>query len=130
MDTAAAARRWAEVWTGAWPAKDVEAIVALYAESAQYRALVLREPELGTAGVRSYLEQNFAIEHDIECRFGEPLAGDDRAAVEWWASWNEAGADLTMAGVTILRFDDDGMVVDHRDYWNQSDQREQPFSGW
>jgi len=50
--------------------------------------------------------------------------------VEWWASWNEAGADLTMAGVTILRFDDAGMVVDHRDYWNESGQREQPFSGW
>ena len=48
MDTAEAARRWAEVWTGAWPAKNVEAIVALYAEGAQYRALVLREPELGT----------------------------------------------------------------------------------
>ena len=91
---------------------------------------MLREPELGSAGVRHYLEPNFAVEHDIECRFGEPLAGGDRAAVEWWAGWNEAGADLTMAGVTILRFDDDSMVVDHRDYWNQSGQREQPFSGW
>ena len=130
MDSAEAARRWAQVWTGAWPAKDVEAIVALYADGAQYRALVLREPELGTAGVRRYLEQNFAVEHDVECRFGEPFAAGDRAAVEWWASWNEAGADLTMAGVTILRFNDDGMVVDHRDYWNQSGQREQPFRGW
>ena len=35
-----------------------------------------------------------------------------------------------MAGVTILRFDSDGMVVDHRDYWNQLDRREPPFDGW
>ena len=37
--------------------------------------------------------------------------------------WTEAGADLTMAGVTILRFGADGSVVDQRDYWNQSDLR-------
>ena len=42
----------------------------------------------------------------------------------------EGGDDLTMAGVTILRFDADGMVVDHRDYWNQVDRREPPFDGW
>ena len=58
------------------------------------------------------------------------MAGGDRAAVEWWSSWIETGDDLTMAGVTILRFDADGMVVDHRDYWNQLDQREPPFDGW
>ena len=51
---------------------------------------MLRAPELGTAGVRRYLEQNFAVEHDIECRFSEPIVAGDRAAVEWWASWNEA----------------------------------------
>ena len=130
VDTADAARRWVEVWARAWPAKDVEAIVALYAHGVEYRALVLREPELGIAGVRRYLEEIFAVEHSIECRFGTPLAAGGRAAVEWWASWNEAGADLTMAGVTIVRFDVDGMVVDHRDYWNQSDQREPPFDSW
>ena len=104
--------------------------MALYADGAEYRALVLREPELGSTGVRDYLERNFAVEHDIRCRFGEPLVAGDRAAVEWWASWNEAGADLTMAGVTILRFHAGGLVIDHRDYWNQSDVREPPFSGW
>ena len=35
-----------------------------------------------------------------------------------------------MADVTIRRFDDGGMVTDHRDYWNQSDWSEQPFGSW
>ena len=130
MDVMEAARRWATVWERAWPAKDVEAIVALYADEVHYRALVLREPEVGIAGVRAYLQRTFGEEDDVECRFGQPVAGGDRAAVEWWSRWTEAGADLTMAGVTILRFDADGMVVDHRDYWNQSDRREPPFDGW
>jgi ketosteroid isomerase-like protein len=32
MDVEVAARRWAEVWSSAWPARDTEAIAALYAE--------------------------------------------------------------------------------------------------
>ena len=71
-----------------------------------------------------------AKEDAIECHFGEPVANGDRAAVEWWSSWSEGGHDLTMAGVTILRFDADDLVVDHRDYWNQLDRREPPFDGW
>ena len=118
------------MWQSAWASKDVEAIVALYADSARYRALVLRDPELGLAGVRAYLTRTFGEEGAIECRFGVPVVGDDRAAVEWWAGWTEDGEDLTMAGVTMLRFDEDGLVVDHRDYWNQSDRREPPFEGW
>jgi hypothetical protein len=130
VDVQELARRWASVWERAWPAKDVEAIAALYAEGARYRALVFREPDLGLDGVRGYLRRNFAAEDDIECRFGEPVAAGRRAAVEWWAGWVEEGRRLTMAGATLLRFDGDGLVVDHRDYWNEVDGREPPFAGW
>ena len=54
----------------------------------------------------------------------------DRTAVEWWGSWVEAGMQLTLAGVTVLRLDVDGKVIDHRDYWNQVDGREPPYPGW
>ena len=125
-----AARRWAETWNRAWAEKDVEAIASLYAEDALYRALVFREPDRGVEGVRRYLRENFAVEDDVECWFGEPIATGDRAAVEWWATWVEDGQRLTLAGATILRFDDEGRVVDHRDYWNQVERREPPFAGW
>jgi hypothetical protein len=58
------------------------------------------------------------------------VAAGDRAAVEWWASWLESGEPVTLAGVTVLRFDADGLVVDHRDYWNEVDRREPPYGGW
>jgi predicted SnoaL-like aldol condensation-catalyzing enzyme len=130
MDVESAARHWAEVWSRAWPARVTEAIAALYSQHASYRALAFRDPDLGLTGVRRYLNENFAVEEGVECRFGEPIASGDRAAVEWWASWVEAGQQLTLAGVTILRFDRDGKVVDHRDYWNQVERREPPYSGW
>jgi ketosteroid isomerase-like protein len=130
MDAKEAAQRWKETWERAWPARDVEAIASLYADQALYRALVFREPDRGIAGVRRYLEENFAVEEEIECWFGEPIAAGDRAAVEWWATWIEEGRRLTLAGATLLRFDADGQVVDHRDYWNEVERREPPFEGW
>lgn len=130
VDVAAAARRWAEVWTRCWPAQDPEPIVALYAEGAKYRALAFREPDLGLSGVHRYLTENFEVEEGVECWFGEPLVDGNRATVEWWASWTENGEPVTLAGATVLRFDDDGQVVDHRDYWNQQARRSPPYAGW
>jgi hypothetical protein len=54
----------------------------------------------------------------------------ERAAVEWWASWVEDGAELTLAGATVLRFDDEGRVVEHLDYWVETQGRLLPFAGW
>ncbi|HEY7206946.1 MAG TPA: nuclear transport factor 2 family protein [Gaiellaceae bacterium] len=130
MDAETAARRWATTWERAWAARDVEPIVALYDDSIAYRALAFREPDLGLAGVRRYLEENFGLETEIECRFGEPVVQGDRAAVEWWASWIESGRTLTLAGSTFLRFDENGQIVDHRDYWNEAEGREPPYPGW
>ena len=130
MDAETAARRWAEVWKTAWPARDTDAIAALYSDEASYRALAFREPDLGLTGVRRYLDVNFAVESEIECWFGEPVVSGDRAAVEWWGTWVERGQRLTLAGASVLRFDDDGKVVDHRDYWNEVERREPPYEGW
>jgi hypothetical protein len=126
----ALARRWAQTWTRAWPEKDVTAIASLYAEAATYRALVFREPDLGVTGVRRYLTVNFGVEENVECWFGDPIASGDRAAIEWWATWIENGQRLTLAGASVLRFGSDGLIVDHRDYWNQVEHREPPFQGW
>ena len=130
MDVQAAARRWAAVWSEAWPKRDIDAIVALYADSTVYRALPFREPDRGLVGDRRYLNPTFAVEDEIECRFGDPIVAGDRAAVEWWASWIERGEQLTLAGVSVLRFDPDGNVVDHRDYWNEIERLEPPYAGW
>jgi len=130
LDAEAAARRWRDTWARAWPERDVEAIAALYADPVPYRALAFREADIGVAGVRRYLEREFGVEEEIECRFGDPVVGGDRAAIEWWASWVEEGRELTMAGVTLLRFDGEGQVVDHRDYWNEVPGREPPYDGW
>jgi hypothetical protein len=123
-----AARLWAETWERAWPAKDADAIAALYADDAIYRSHPMRDPEPGAA--LGYTRRQFALEDSIECRFGRPITAGDRAAVEWWASWVEGGRELTLAGTTVLRFNENGRIVEHVDYWVERDGRVAPFSGW
>ena len=130
MDAETAARRWADTWSRAWPQRDIEAIAALYADPAVYRSPPFAQTYSGLAGVRRYLGENLPVEDNIECRFGEPVVSGDRAAVEWWGSWREQGQELTFAGVTVLRFDDQGKVTDHRDYDNHVERREAPYPGW
>ncbi len=105
-------------------------MAALYAADATYLSVPFREPDRGVEGVRAYLSQEFEVESEIRCWFGEPVADGDRAAVEWWASWVEGGKELTLAGSTFLRFNTEGLIVDHRDYWNQVDDRRPPYETW
>jgi hypothetical protein len=130
MDAASAAGRWADTWSHAWPERDTEAIAALYSDAALYRSPAFREPDLGLAGVRRYLNQQFSAERNIQCWFGTPIVSGDRAAVEWWASWTEEGQELTYAGVTVLRFDEQSKVVEHRDYDDHVKRREPPYAEW
>jgi ketosteroid isomerase-like protein len=119
-----AARAWVEAWELGWRTHDVEPIAARYAEGAVFRSHPFREPD----DARAYVERVFADEEaEPEVWFGEPIAGGDRAAVEYWAIVRYEGRDHTLAGTTLLRFDADGLVVEHRDYWAlQEGRRERP----
>jgi hypothetical protein len=128
MDVGEAARRWARTWQRAWPAGAVADIAALYREDAPYRSSALSDPQPG--GARGYLREQFAAEQSVECTFADPIADGAKAAVQWWASWIESGETNTLAGTTVLHFDDDGYVVDHVDYWLQAPGRHAPYPGW
>lgn len=128
MDTTAAAARWAQTWERAWPAGDVAAITALYAADATYRSSPFREPEDG--GALGYVSRVFAEEADVTCWFASPMVDGRRASVEWWASFDEDGDPITLAGASVLAFDTEGLVVDHVDYWMQATGRHAPFAGW
>ncbi len=122
MDAAAAARRWAQVWTRAWLDADVEAIAALYASDAVFYSHPFRERQ----APREYVAWAFADEDALECRFGEPIVAGDRAAADWWAVLRskESGSLVTIAGTSLLRFDADGHVVEQRDVWGEQEGRQ------
>ena len=102
------------MWARGWPAGDVEAIAALYAPDAIFHS----HPFRPTQSPRAYVEAVFGDQAEAECRFGEPVVGGDRAAVDWWGVIvAQDGSVETIAGTSLLRFDARGLVVEQRDAW-------------
>ncbi|MBA3434949.1 MAG: nuclear transport factor 2 family protein [Chloroflexi bacterium] len=130
MDARDAAQRWADVWQRGWESRDTESIVALYADDAVYSSEPYRIPNRGQDGARAYVSGAFADEDDVRAWFGEPVVSGSRAAVQWWASLIESGQGVTLAGISILTFDTDGLVVDQWDTWNTIAERREPPEGW
>jgi ketosteroid isomerase-like protein len=114
METSEAAKRWATEWERAWKEHDADRVAALYADDASFRSAPFRELQ----DPRAYAEWAFADEDSAEPHFREPLVADDRAVVEWWAVSQLTGKEETLAGVSLLRFDEDGLVVEQNDYWH------------
>jgi SnoaL-like domain len=112
VDTRAAAQRWADIWERGWPAQDADSIRALYADGAFWQQHPFREPEPG------YLTRVFDEEASAECQFGSPIVDADRAAVTWKGQTRLVdGGTEDLVGVSLLRFDNDGLVVEQRDIW-------------
>lgn len=129
MDPRQAARRWAETWRTAWEILDAEPIVALYAPAATFSTEPFREPYRGRTGVREYVERVFAAEEQPRVWTSEPIVDGDRAAISWWAMLREDGADTTLAGISVLRFEASGLVAEQWDAWSSADGRRAPPLG-
>ena len=126
VKTEAAARRWIEGWSHAWPAADADAVAELYAHDAVFRSQPFRD----TQAPRAYAEWTFSEQDEAECWFGEPIVAGDRAIVEYWGVVRYQGRDETIAGVALIRFRPDGLVAEQHDYWNAQDGRLEPPEGW
>ena len=121
------ARRWADGYKVAWEAGDADAAAALYAQDCVFRSAPFRDPEPPV----EYTRRVFPEARADDVRFGEPVEDGDRAAVEWWATLVlTSGEQHTIAGCSVLRFDDDGLVVESRDYWHMEPGRREPPPGW
>jgi len=130
VDAEAAARAWVEGWSEGWAAADPDRIAALYAEDALFVSQPFREPHRGRAGVREYARWAFEDEETLDFAFGKPVAVGDRAVVEYRALLRSQGAERTLVGVALIRFGEDGLVSEQRDYWAMEDGRREPPSGW
>jgi predicted SnoaL-like aldol condensation-catalyzing enzyme len=127
VDTHDAARAWIEAWEEGWPAQDVDRIASRYRPHAPYRSHPFRD--VSTA--REYVTRAFEEEELIRCWFGEPIAEGERAAVEYWAILRAPdGVEITIAGSSHLRFDENGLVAEHWDYWTQHEGSIEPSPGW
>ena len=126
VETEAAARRWIDGWSRAWPAADADLVTSLYAEGARFRSQPFRDLQ----SPRAYAEWAFSEQDEAECWFGDPVVDGDRAAIEYWGIVHYGGRDETIAGIAVIRFGSDGLVTEQRDYWNAHEGRVEPPESW
>jgi hypothetical protein len=127
MDAEAAARAWADAWERCWRALDAELLQPVYAPDAVHRSHPFREPGNPIEYARWALGEE---EGEPEVWIGDPIVAGDRAAIEWWAVVIENGKLISLAGTSIIRFDEDGRAVEQNDYWGEADGRTPPWQGW
>jgi hypothetical protein len=119
--------RWAEGYKRAWEADEPDAAAALYRPDCVFRSAPFREPEPPI----EYTRRVFPEARAENVHFGEPVEEGDRASVEWWATLvTRDGEEQAIAGCSMLRFDDQGLVVESRDYWHMEPGRRDPPDGW
>ena len=110
MDANTAVRVWIDGWARGWRDHDTEPISALYADHALFVSAPFRDPLRGGAGAAEYARWAFADEAAVELWFADPVVGDDRAAIPYWAVIRgHGGEDSTLAGIADVRFDPDGV---------------------
>lgn len=105
------AREWAEAFERAWRAGDGEAAAALYAEDCVFRSAPFRELE----DARAYMRRVIGEDRASEVWFGQAVEDGDRAAIEYRATLADGS---TIAGCHLVRFGNDGLVAEARDYWH------------
>jgi hypothetical protein len=119
--------RWAEAYRRAWLAGDAEAAAQLYAANCVFRSHPFRDLEDARAYMRRVIPEAAAP----EVWFGRPVEEGDRAMVEYWALFVEPdGKESTIAGCHVMRFQDDGLVAEARDYWHLEPGHRRPPAEW
>ena len=121
---------WAQAYGRAWEERDAEAAAALFTEDAEYRAHPFMEPNRGRDGVRAYWTEVTATQANVGVRLGRPFVDGDRATVEFWTTMENGGAEVTLTGCLLLRFDGSGLCSHLREYWFFQEGTEQPHPGW
>ena len=125
-------QQWIDAYAQAWRDRDAEAAARLFTEDALYRDHPLQEAHRGTDGVRSYWANVTSTQDRVDVRMGRPVESADgrRAAVEFWVRMLNSGAEVTLIGIMLLRFEEDGRCEDLRETWLFEPVDHAPHEGW
>ena len=121
---------WLEAYRRAWEEADADAAAALFTGDATYRSNIFEDPYEGRDGVRRYWSDVTATQEDVQVAMGRPFVDGDRVAAEFWTTMRSDGADITLPGCLLLRFDEEGRCSALREYWHIEQGRLDPPPGW
>lgn len=128
--------QWIEDFANAWEARSDYQFGALFVPDASYRGCIFDRPLLGRHDIQLYWEKLAGQQEDIKVRIGEPvtcrsIGGAERTAVEWWTTMvDPEKGPVSLTGVFLLRFAEDGLCEDLWEYSEIKERMREPPAEW
>ena len=113
-------------WAKAWSTHDTFLFLSLFAENAEYRDVALDKLFCGHGAIKTFFEGTFVTFPDFKMEIEHCAVTGQAAAGEWVMSGTFLGASFgvpptgkafRVPGCCFMRIVD-GLIVEHRDYWN------------
>ena len=125
-------QEWTDAYAQAWRDRDPGAAAALFTDDCLYRDHPLQDGHRGPDGVRSYWANATATQDRVGVRMGTPVESADgrKAAVEFWVRMLNGGAEVTLVGILMPRFAEDGRCEELREAWFFEPGDHAPHDGW
>lgn len=123
---------FARAWSTAWSA-DAEQLVAFYAMDCEYVDVAMGTTWRGHDGLRRFYRHMSSFIAENEIVFEPPrYAANGQLTAEWvWSgvvsgpiqlrggtTVDLSGQQLSCPGVAVCAYDADGLITNHRDYWD------------
>ncbi|GLY15491.1 hypothetical protein Kisp01_25060 [Kineosporia sp. NBRC 101677] len=136
---------WIDRYAAAWRERSPQDVVQLFTPDALYYFSPTAPPRRGREEIAAHWKTATDSFEELTLRFGTPISEGALTSVEMWATmrdpaWHERrtgtapgpGEDwLTFPGCLVLRFDETGLCVEHREYYNTVfGMRVDPPAGW
>ena len=113
MNTAEHMTEVVQRYVAALNARDLDCIVALYADDATVEDPVGTEPKRGIEAIRAFYEESVKLPLTVALT-GEVRAAANEAAFAFTVSFEYQGRKTTIAPIDHFRFNDAGKVVSMR----------------
>ena len=118
--TMGALTNWLDAYGDAWESKDPDKAANLFSADASYRVTPFEKPHSGPEGIREYWANVTAGQRNVEFQF-EPLAVAGNTGFAQWSATFDVdpdGPSITLDGVFVLDFDENGKCQQLREWWH------------
>ena len=118
--TIAIVENWLDGYKDAWETFDADKVIELFTEDAIYNDQPYEDPHLGRAGIHKYWSDITVDQKDVEFTY-DVLAVTGNTGIAYWHSEftsHSTNAGITLDGMFVLDFADDGLCHHLREWWH------------
>ena len=111
---------WLQKYGAAWVARDAAAAGPLFSNDATYHEMPFDAPKQGRAAIEEYWRTITADQRDVKFESKVISTNGNTGVAHWKATFRlqSTGATITLDGVFVLEFDEQGVCKSLREWWH------------